>query len=155
MTGAGGDRQVTLVETREVPTAVIAEETSWKLFPARWPVLLDEVWAFVRRTGLAAGRNVMLYRDEAPNVEVGVEAEGAFVPGGRVVASSLPAGLAAHTVARGAPSAEGISAAHAAVLAWCEAEGHPLDGRRWEVYGHWRDDQDPALYEIEVYWLLA
>ena len=29
-----------------------------------------------------------------------------------------------------------------------------LTGVRWEIYGHWLEDQDPALFETEVYWLL-
>src|SRR5262249_10283349 len=50
---------VAVVETRETPTAVIAERTSWERFPALWRVLLDEVWSFVRNAGVDAGRNVM------------------------------------------------------------------------------------------------
>jgi hypothetical protein len=65
----------------------------------------------------------------------------------------LPAGRAATTVAHGAPSREGIAAAHAAVVAWCDANGHARTGVRWEVYDHWRDD--PASFETAVYWLLA
>jgi len=34
----------------------------------------------------------MLYRDDVPNVEVGVEIAGSFAPTGRIVASALPAG---------------------------------------------------------------
>jgi len=29
-----------------------------------------------------------------------------------------------------------------------------LKRTRWDVYDDWRDDQDPAQYEIEVYWLV-
>ena len=146
---------VTIVQTREAPTAVVAERTTWERFPAQWRGWLDEVWSFVRGASLDAGRNVMLYRDGVPNVEVGVEVGGPFQSNGRVVASSLPEGRAARTVARGEPSADVIGAAHAAVIGWCEANGHDLSGCRWEIYGHWRDDQDPARYEIEVYWQLA
>jgi effector-binding domain-containing protein len=96
----------------------------------------------------------MLYRDDVPNVEVGVELEGPFTPAARIVRSSLPAGLAATTIQRGPPSPEGIAEAHRAVLAWCEANGHEPEGTRWEVYGHWVEDGDPSDYEIEVYWLL-
>jgi hypothetical protein len=42
--------------------------------------------------------------------------------------------------------------ARGAVIAWCESAGLELDGTRWEVYGHWADDQTPDEYEIEVYW---
>ena len=69
------------------------------------------------------------------------------------MASALPEGRAATTVARGAPSPEGIAAAHAAVVGWCDANGHARTGVRWEVYDHWRDD--PDSFETAVYWLLA
>lgn len=145
---------VTIVETAPTPTAVVAETTTWEEFPDRWPQLLEEVWTFVRTRGLGAGRNVMLYRDDRPNVEVGVELGEQFVPVGRITRSSLPAGRAATTIQRGPPSRDGIAAAHSAVLTWCEANGYEVDGTRWEVYGHWAEDGDPADYEIEVYWLL-
>jgi len=74
---------------------------------------------------------------------------------GRVVPSVLPGGAAAHTISRGSPSISGISAAHEAVLVWCAEHEHALTGVRWEVYGHWRDHQDPAAFETEIYWLLA
>jgi effector-binding domain-containing protein len=148
------DHSVSLVQTAATPTAVVAETTNWDAFPSRWPVLLDEVWAFLRRSGLETGRNVMLYRDDVPNVEVGAEVSETFASEGRIVPSSLPAGLSAKTIQRGPPSREGIAGAHAAVHAWVRANDHELEGTRWEVYGHGRDDQDPAEYEIEVYWLL-
>jgi hypothetical protein len=73
------------------PTAVIAETTSWEAYPGTWPLLLDEVWSALRprRTEIRPGRNVMLYKDDVPNVEVGVEVEGSFAPLGRIIASTL------------------------------------------------------------------
>jgi hypothetical protein len=65
---------VTTVTTTPTPTAVVREATTWEAFPTRWGQLLDEVWAFVRSAGVAAGRNVMLYADDVPNVEVGLSA---------------------------------------------------------------------------------
>ena len=145
---------VSIVATSAAPTAVIRETTTWERFPTLWRELLDEVWGYVRGAGVQAGRNVMLYLDDVPNVEVGVELEGPFAaPSGRVVASALPEGRAATTVARGAPSPEGIAAAHGAVVNWCDANGHTRTGVRWEVYDHWRDD--PDSFETAVYWLLA
>ena len=146
---------VTLVRVEPTPTAVVAEATSWDAFPSQWPALLDEVWTFVRRARLEAGRNVMLYLDDVPHVEVGVEVRGPFAGEGRVVPSTLPGGLAATTVERGPPSREGIAKAHAAVKAWCSVHGHELAGTRWEVYDHWREEADPATFETAVYWLLT
>ena len=147
------EHPVSIVTTKATPTAVVRESTTWQAFPNRWRALLDETWSFVRGAGLTAGRNVMLYTDDVPNVEVGVEVGEAFAPGERVVPSTLPASRAARTVHRGPPSPQGIDAAHAAVLRWCAANAEPTTRVRWEVYGHWRDD--PASYEIEVYWLLS
>jgi hypothetical protein len=46
-----------------------------------------------------------------------------------------------------------IAAAPAALVGWCDANGHVRSGVRWEVYNHWRDD--PDTFETAVYWLLA
>jgi effector-binding domain-containing protein len=145
---------VSIVATIATPTAVIRETTTWERFPALWGELLDEVWGHVRGAGVQPGRNVMLYLDDAPTVEVGVELEGTLTaPSGRVVPSALPEGRAATTVARGAPSREGLAAAHATVVEWSRANGHELTGTRWEIYDHWRDD--PDSFETAVYWLLS
>jgi hypothetical protein len=145
---------VTIVTTPPTPTAVVAQATTWEEFPTLWRELLDEVWPFLRGTGadLSPGHNVMLYRDDVPNVEVGAEVAGPFAPHGRVIPSTLPAGRAARAVSRGAPSPKGLQAAHAAVRDWCAANGREPTGVRWEVYDHWRDD--PDTFETEVYWLL-
>ena len=144
---------VSIVTTGAAPTAVVKETTTWERYPTLWRELLDEVWSFVRAAELQAGRNVMLYADDVPNVEVGVEMGEPFAPGARVVASMLPAGRAATTAHRGQPTLEGLAAAHAAVIEWCEANGHARTGVRWEVYDHWHDD--PATFETAVFWLLA
>ena len=145
---------VTIVTTAATPTAVARETTNWDAFPTRWTALLDEVWAFVRREGLTAGRNVMVYADDVPNVEVGVEVSEAFSPGERVMPSALPAGRAAHTISRGPPTPEGLHAAHTAVLRWCAANAEQTTGVRSEVFGHWRDE-DPQAFETEIYWLVS
>jgi effector-binding domain-containing protein len=149
------DERVRIVTTPPTPTAVVAQATSWSEFPQLWRELLAEVWTFLRSSDLQTGRNVMLYMNDAPNVEIGAEVGGSFVGDGRVVPSSLPAGRAATTVARGVPTPGGLAQAHVAVRDWCAASGHELTGVRWEIYGHWADDQDPELFETEVYWLLA
>ena len=147
------EQAVSIVTTSATPTAVIRQATTWERYPTLWGDLLGEVWAFLRTTELQTGRNVMVYADDVPNVEVGVEVGEAFASGGRVVASALPAGRAATAVARGAPSPEGIHAAHRAVIDWCEGDGLARTGVRWEVYDHWRDE--PATFETAVFWLLA
>ena len=143
--------EVSLQTVAACPTAVVAQATTWEEFPRIWRRLLDEVYSFLRGGGgPPGGQNVMLYRDDVPNVEVGVQVTGPFAPAGRVIPSSLPAGQVATTVHRGAY--DGLGAAHAAVRAWCAARGHRLQGTRWEIYGDWRED--PAELETRVSYLV-
>ena len=92
----------------------------------------------------------MLYKDDVPNVEVGVEVTRSFSAPGPVVSSALPAGEVAMVVHRGAY--ERLDSAHRAVRRWCASNGRELAGPRWEVYGDWHDD--PTQLETEVYYLL-
>ena len=96
------------------------------------------------------GHNVMLYKDDAPSVEVGVEVVDSFLSGGAVVSSLLPAGEVAMTVHRG--PYDGLSSAHRAIWEWCAANGREVAGPRWEIYGDWHED--PSQLETEVYYLL-
>ena len=116
-----------------------------------WGQLLGEVWACLRAGGIDRGcRNIMLYLDDAPTVEVGVLLDRPCPLTGRVVTSALPAGPAAMTIHHG-PFGE-VGAAHDAVLRWCAAHGHQPRGIRWEIYGPHHDD--PAQQWTEIYWLL-
>jgi effector-binding domain-containing protein len=96
-------------------------------------------------------QNVILYRDDVPNVEVGVLADGAVPLAGRVIGSELPGGRAA-VITHPGPYA-GLDVAHRAVHAWCAAQGLALAGPRWEVYGHWPEDGSQP--ETEVWYLLG
>ncbi len=93
----------------------------------------------------------MLYWDDTPRVEVGVELLVPCLLTGRVVASALPAGQVAMATHYGPYS--GLAAAHQAVIDWCEAQGRQRVGTRWEVYGPHNDD--PAKAWTEVYYLLG
>jgi effector-binding domain-containing protein len=144
------DYEISLRQVAPQPTAVIAQATTWAEFGSLWRSLLDEVYAVLRSDGsLRPGCNVMLYRDDVPNVEVGVGLTDPFTASGRVIRSALPAGLVATTVHRG--PYEQLGAAHRAVREWCAARGHGLAGARWEIYGDWRED--PAELETEVSYL--
>jgi effector-binding domain-containing protein len=146
------DYSVRLAEVEARPTAVVAARTTWQEFPVLWGQLLGEVWDCLHAGGIERGcRNIMLYRDSVPNVEVGVLLDRPCPLTGRVTASALPAGTAAVTVHRG--SFGELAAAHDAVLGWCAAQGHTPSGARWEVYGPHNDD--PAKQWTEVYWMLA
>jgi effector-binding domain-containing protein len=143
------------VEAR--PTAVVAQMTTWSEFPKLWGPLLDQVYEFVRpRPELATGQgrelwqNVMLYKDQRPNVEVGVLVSVPFQPEGQVILSALPAGEVANATHRGDYAQLGVT--HEAVREYAAANGRELAGPCWEIYGH--APPDPSEAETEVFWLL-
>src|SRR5690348_17938218 len=90
---------VTVKTVEPTPTAVVAATTTWAEFPAMWRPMLDTVWSFLRGGAPAGlyqqGHNIMLYKDDVPNVEVGVQVSSSFDPAAHVIPSALPAGLAA------------------------------------------------------------
>jgi effector-binding domain-containing protein len=165
MAGAGysgavpGDR-VTVVEVEARRTAVIAATVEWEEFARRWRPMLDEVYTFVRQCPEFAAAiegtrgphwtNVMLYRGEAPNVEVGVLAPSAFAPHGRVIASELPGGRAVTSSHHGEPAQIGTT--HGAVREYARDHGLATTGVVWEVYGHPDASGD---FATEVFHLLA
>lgn len=152
------DVSVTVVTVPPRPTAVVARTTTWTEYPSVWPQLLDEVYAFVRpRPQLSPTphsgerwRNVMLYKDDRPSVEVGVLVAEPFDGGGSVVASELPGGRAATAMHRGDYGE--LARTHEAILRFIDEQGLVRAGARWEIYGHWRED--PRELAAEIYWLL-
>jgi effector-binding domain-containing protein len=139
------------------PTAVVAQTTTWKEFPELWGVLLGQVYEFVRpRPELATGdgdelwQNVMLYKDQRPDVEVGVLVSAPFKSHAPVVSSALPPGDVATATHRGDYAKLGIT--HDAVRDYAAAHGRKLAGPCWEIYGH--AAPDPSEAETEVFWLL-
>ena len=120
-----------------------------------WGPMLDQVWSFLRGSApeelYEHGHNIMLYKDDVPNVEVGVQVTDAFAPAGQVVASALPGELVA-TATHAGPIAK-IGDTHHAVCEWSNANGYQLAGPHWEVYG----DPDPSTgnFDVDVFWLLV
>lgn len=144
--------QVIVKEVEARPTAVVPATTTWQEFPTLWRKLLDEVWACLNAGGIYRGcRVIMLYLDDVPNIEIGVELLVPCPLTGRVVASALPAGQVAMTTHWG-PYSE-LEGAYRAVIDWCAAQGKQKTGTRWEVYGPHNDD--PTKVWTELYWLLA
>jgi effector-binding domain-containing protein len=147
--------EVTVKVVDPTPTAVVAASTTWAEFPNVWGPMLDQVWTFLRGgapDGLyRQGHNVMLYKDDVPNVEIGVQVSRAFDPAGHVVASALPGGLAA-TATHAGPIAQ-VGDTHRAVSEWSNANGYQLAGPHWEIYG----DPDPSTghFDVEVFWSLV
>ena len=147
--------EVTVRTVGPTPTAVVAVATTWAEFPKMWGPILDKVWSFLRGGApedlYKQGHNIMLYKDNVPNVEVGVQVNTSFAPAGDVVASTLPGGLVA-TATHIGPVAK-IGDSHHAVREWSEANGHRLAGPHWEIYG----DPDPSTGDfcVDVFWLLV
>jgi effector-binding domain-containing protein len=146
--------EVTVKIVEPTPTAIVAATTTWAEFPKIWAPMLDQVWSFLRGDapeGLyERGHNVMLYKDDVPRVEVGVQVSRSFEPAGQVVASALPGGPAA-TATHSGPIAR-IGDTHRAVRDWSNANGYRLAGPYWEIYG----DPDPTTghFDVEVFWSL-
>jgi effector-binding domain-containing protein len=144
-----GDVIVKTVEP--TPTAVVVAATTWAEFPTVWGPMLDRVWSFLRGDapeGLyQRGHNIMLYKDDVPNVEVGVQVGGSFDPAGHVVSSTLPGGLVA-TATHTGPIAE-IGDTHRAVCTWGKVNGYRLAGPRWEIYGD--PDPESGNFDVQVF----
>jgi effector-binding domain-containing protein len=146
--------EVTVKAVEPTPTAVVAAAATWAEFPRMWGPMLDKVWGFLRGgapEGLYQhGHNVMLYKDDVPNVEVGVQVSSSFDSVGDVIASALPGGLAA-TATHAGPMAE-IGGTHQAVREWSEANGYRLAGPHWEIYG---DPNSSGGFDVDVFWSLV
>jgi effector-binding domain-containing protein len=118
---------------------------------------LDLVWAFLRthESLRAGGHNVFLYHhvdrpESGMPVDFGVEIPRRFTAEGEVRCVETPAGEAAATVHRGPYT--GLAQAHAAVHAWCAANGRRIGAASLEIYGDWSDD--PTKLETTIQYLL-
>jgi effector-binding domain-containing protein len=119
---------------------------------------LGEVWQFLRANNIySTGHNVGIYTiadasggaDPLMDATFGVEIHEVIPASDRIVAVSTPAGRVASTVHWGDYARLGD--AHAAVQAWCRANGHRTT-TCWEVYGDWFDDWSKV--RTDVFYLL-
>ena len=123
-----------------------------------WKPALDLVWEFLRRQeGLRTdGHNCFLYhhpahRDEAMDIDFGVQVVRRFEGEGEVICTETPAGEVVTTTHVG--SYDKLGAAHDAIHSWRAANGRTFAGYSWEIYGDWSDD--PTKLETEVIYLLS
>jgi effector-binding domain-containing protein len=122
-----------------------------------WKPALDQVWAFLRENGgLRPGHNLFLYhhaerRNEALNIDFGVQVARPFEREGNVQCVETPAGEVARTVHVG--PYDQLGNAHDAIHAWCAANNRKIARASWEIYGDWHND--PALLETTIKYLLA
>jgi effector-binding domain-containing protein len=122
-----------------------------------WKPALDQVWAFLKTNSeLHAGHNLFLYhhperRNDAMNIDFGVQVARPFEGEGNVQCIKTPAGEVARTVHVG--PYDSLGDAHNAIDAWCAANSRKIAHASWEVYGDWNDN--PALLETTIKYLLA
>jgi hypothetical protein len=135
-------RVIAAVHARLAPRAV----------PTSFRVYLDQVYAAARAGAVHLdGQNVFVYRtapDLPDHVDVafGVGVTAPFGKVGAVEPTSLPVGEVATTTHWG--SYGNLGAAHHAVIEWCRAHDRRPTGTRWEVYGHWTDDESQLRTDV-------
>ncbi len=143
---------MTVRSVASTPTAVVVAATTWAEFPKLWGPMLDKVWTFLRGgapEGLYKhGHNVILYKDDVLNVEVGVQVSGSFDSVGDVFSSALPGGLVVAAIHTG--PIERVGHTHDAVRQWSQANGYRLPGPRWEIYGD--PDLSTGDFNVGVFW---
>jgi len=134
---------------RHVPIGAVA---------SAWRPALDQVWAFLRsQPGLRTdGHNIFLYhhparREDAMDVDFGVEVTRSFSSSGEVSEATTPAGEAAIAVHRG--GYDQLHRTHNAIHQWAKSYDRTFAGFSWEIYGDWSDD--PAKLETTVVYLLS
>lgn len=143
---------VEVLQAPERITAVVRATTDFPNLATTIGKAIDQVYAFLPNVDVRPwGHNIVLYRDMAMNIEVGVEVARRFESSGPVACSVLPAGQVARTVHVG-PYFE-MRKGYERLDAWLATNGRQSPGPRWEVYGDWTDD--PAKLETEIYAWLA
>jgi AraC family transcriptional regulator len=122
--------------------------------------VLGAIFLHAQQNGMAlAGQPFTRYVEWGPGVwtiEAGlpVAAHGKDASGGEVRAASLPGGPAAVTMHTG--PYEGLTAAHAAVQQWIDAQELKAAGAPWEVYvTDPADYPDPKDWKTDLFWPLA
>ena len=137
--------------------AAVRRTASPREIPNVFRPALDLVWAFLaKHKGLRTdGHNVFLYHhvdqpEAGMPIDFGVEVTRRFEADGEVRCVETPAGEAAEVVHVGAYA--GLSKAHAALHAWCAANGRKIGAFSLEMYGDWSDD--PSKLETTIQYLL-
>jgi effector-binding domain-containing protein len=122
-----------------------------------WKPALDQVWAFLSENGgLRPGHNLCLYhhaerRNEALNIDFGVQVARPFEREGNVQCVETPAGEVARTVQLG--PYDQLGNAQNAIHAWCATNNRKIARASWEIYGDWHNN--PALLETTIKYLLV
>ena len=150
------DYEVTTRVAVSRPFAAVRARCLIPDIPRSFKAPLDQVWAFLRaHAELRPGHNLFLYhhpanRADPMEIDFGVEVDRAFPADGAVRSIDSPAGEVATVVHRG--PYDRMHAAHAAIHAWCAANGREIGASSWEIYGDHTDD--PAKLETTIVYLL-
>jgi effector-binding domain-containing protein len=151
------DHSVTIEQLTPRLLAAVRRTAAPRDIPSAFKPALDLVWAFLgKHKGLRTdGHNVFLYHhvnrpEEGMPIDFGVEVTRPFEPEGDVCCVETPAGEAA--VVRHVGPYRGLAKAHAALHAWCAANGRTIGAYSLEVYGDWSDD--PTKLETTIQYLL-
>lgn len=124
--------------------------------PRTFRLYLDQVYEAARSGAIQLdGQNVFVYESvpdqpDKADAAFGVGVKSPFVTVGNVQPTGLPVGEVAMTTHWG--SYAGLRAAHQAVIDWCRENGRQRTGTRWEVYGHWTEDE--SRLQTDVFHLL-
>jgi effector-binding domain-containing protein len=151
------DDRVKIEQLRPRLLAAVRRTAAPREIPSVFKPALDLVWSFLgKHPGLRTdGHNVFLYHHvEGPEagipIDFGVEVTRRFESEGEVHCVETPPGEAAVVEHRGAYG--GLPEAHAALRAWCAANGRTIGTHSLEVYGDWSND--PSKLETTIQYLL-
>ncbi|MDB5935418.1 MAG: transcriptional activator ligand binding domain protein [Massilia sp.] len=147
-----------IVQTPRQRTAAIHVTIPRSSIQQVFPTAVDELMAELGKQGVAPAGALLSYHLKMPSdvfdFEIAFPVEQDVKPGGRVVASEVPAMKVARTVYHG--PMEGLGAAWGELAQWIKANGHALGEQMFERYlvspG---DTKDVSKWETELNWPLA
>src|SRR5215813_11737717 len=152
------DYQVVTKTVSAQPLAAVRRRALSQDVGRIWKPALDLVWEFLRRNeGLRVdGHNCFLYhhpahREEAMDIDFGVQVIRPFEGVDEVICSETPAGEVAMTTHVG--SYDKLAGAHDAIHSWSATNGRAIGACSWEIYGDWTDDA--TKLETQVVYLLS
>lgn len=114
--------------------------------------LFDELYGYLGRHG-AGGIAVGFdhneeYKEHDPEMEAAVYLSAPVPEGGRVKVYTLPSGVVASTIHRGAW--EGMNEAYTALMVWLQTSGYTPCGPSREIYLHQGERPEDHVTEIQI-----
>jgi effector-binding domain-containing protein len=147
-------REISLIDAKPRPIAVVRVTTVVSQWPSQFRHELDKVYDAVKAGRVRqSGHNVMVYRpreDGRVDIECGIDTDARFEPAGEVMYSETPSGMAVTTAHIGPYQKLGVS--YDALTEWSRENGHRLSGICWEVYGDWHED--PSQLRTDIFHLV-